>query len=407
MVSKAEFELELVKKLSNALDYADSHKNDIWQRYASATAAAFAKELLLHLSISEIKKAPKIETAIKRVQSSINHIKTRMDQTELNTASDKVSSFLRALYTCPYAERKDRNRDRVEGTCNWFTRHPLYTGWLHDNKPNLLWLSADPGCGKSVLAKYLIDEALVASDRLVCYFFFKEDFIDQRSSAKAGCAFLRQLFIADPELLQPDILDKFAADGSRLIESFRDLWTMFVEISQHSRFNKIICVLDALDECQNADRQELVDSICDVFSPGAGNTRISILATSRPYSYIKDAMFEWQRKFPIIHLSGDNDSERDLISEEVKIVINHRIDDFITVRGLSHEDKDFLINQFMAHSERTYLWIDLFLKSIETVPGFARGHVRRAFKSILTNMDEAYSQALNRSPDHGKPKLIL
>ena len=27
-------------------DYADSHKNDIWQEYASATAAAFAKELL-------------------------------------------------------------------------------------------------------------------------------------------------------------------------------------------------------------------------------------------------------------------------------------------------------------------------------------------------------------------------
>ena len=27
-------------------DYADVHKNDIWQEYASATAAAFAKELL-------------------------------------------------------------------------------------------------------------------------------------------------------------------------------------------------------------------------------------------------------------------------------------------------------------------------------------------------------------------------
>src|SRR5271155_5271618 len=28
-------------------DYADSHKNDVWQKYAAATAAAFAKELLL------------------------------------------------------------------------------------------------------------------------------------------------------------------------------------------------------------------------------------------------------------------------------------------------------------------------------------------------------------------------
>ncbi|KAE8144899.1 purine and uridine phosphorylase [Aspergillus avenaceus] len=30
-------------------DYADSHKNDMWQRYAAATAAACAKELLEHL----------------------------------------------------------------------------------------------------------------------------------------------------------------------------------------------------------------------------------------------------------------------------------------------------------------------------------------------------------------------
>ena len=318
-----------------------------------------------------------------------------------------MSTFLRALYTCPYAERKDRNRDRVEGTCNWFIRYPLYTGWLHESTSNLLWVSADAGCGKSVLAKYLIDEALVAPDRLVCYFFFKEDSIDQRSSAKAACALLRQLLIADPELLQPDILHKFAVDGPRFIESFRDLWTTFVETSQKSRFKKIICVLDALDECQNVDRRELVDSICDVVSPGTANTKISILATSRPYGDIKDVMFGWQRKFPIIHLSGDNDRERDLISEEIKIVINHRIDEFITIRGLSHEDKDFLINQFMAHSDRTYLWIDLFLKSVEAAPGFARGHVRRAFSSIPINVDAAYNQILNRSPDHEKTKRIL
>ncbi|CAI4215900.1 unnamed protein product [Parascedosporium putredinis] len=34
-------------------DYADSHKNDQWQRYASATAAAYAKELLEHVPVAE------------------------------------------------------------------------------------------------------------------------------------------------------------------------------------------------------------------------------------------------------------------------------------------------------------------------------------------------------------------
>lgn len=35
-------------------DYADSHKNDRWQRYASATAAAYAKELLAYVPAAEV-----------------------------------------------------------------------------------------------------------------------------------------------------------------------------------------------------------------------------------------------------------------------------------------------------------------------------------------------------------------
>lgn len=35
-------------------DYSDSHKNDRWQPYAAATAAAYAKELLITLSKQEV-----------------------------------------------------------------------------------------------------------------------------------------------------------------------------------------------------------------------------------------------------------------------------------------------------------------------------------------------------------------
>jgi hypothetical protein len=35
-------------------DYADAHKNDVWQEYAAATAAAFAKELLSIVKPAEV-----------------------------------------------------------------------------------------------------------------------------------------------------------------------------------------------------------------------------------------------------------------------------------------------------------------------------------------------------------------
>ncbi|KAL2012539.1 hypothetical protein VTN00DRAFT_64 [Thermoascus crustaceus] len=39
-------------------DYADSHKNKIWQEYAAATAAAYAKELLSVIHTNQILETP-------------------------------------------------------------------------------------------------------------------------------------------------------------------------------------------------------------------------------------------------------------------------------------------------------------------------------------------------------------
>lgn len=40
-------------------DYADSHKSDRWQRYAAATAAAYAKELLDYIPGQDLQKTQK------------------------------------------------------------------------------------------------------------------------------------------------------------------------------------------------------------------------------------------------------------------------------------------------------------------------------------------------------------
>ena len=39
-------------------DYSDSHKSKLWQEYAAATAAAYAKELLSVISPGEVQRPP-------------------------------------------------------------------------------------------------------------------------------------------------------------------------------------------------------------------------------------------------------------------------------------------------------------------------------------------------------------
>lgn len=47
-------------------DYADTHKNDRWQNYAAATAAAFAKELLEVIDAEDVEVAPKLDEIMKQ-----------------------------------------------------------------------------------------------------------------------------------------------------------------------------------------------------------------------------------------------------------------------------------------------------------------------------------------------------
>lgn len=146
---------------------------------------------------------------------------------------ERAFEFLRALYngTCPYKDRKDRNDVRVPGTCEWFTHHPLFKNWHQTEGFSLLWVSADPGCGKSVLAKYLTDDFLPAKNKsTICYFFFMDDFPDQNTATSAVCAVLRQILLSHPNLLRESILTKFGTDGERLTKSFSDLWSIFTSV---------------------------------------------------------------------------------------------------------------------------------------------------------------------------------
>ena len=77
----------------------------------------------------------------------------------------------------PYRDQMERTPTRQPGTCNWFLDNPLFQTWQNDPHSSLLWVSANPGCGKSVLSKCLIEEKLASLDpqhATIRYFFFKD-----------------------------------------------------------------------------------------------------------------------------------------------------------------------------------------------------------------------------------------
>jgi hypothetical protein len=123
---------------------------------------------------------------------------------------EQETKLLQALAegTGEYTRYKDLNAKRVPGTCEWFLTDERFHAWRDNLSSSLLWVSAGPGYGKSVLLKFLIDdeqlatcvttitvmpssiEATVSREPTVCFFFFKDLVEDCMNSTNALCAIL-------------------------------------------------------------------------------------------------------------------------------------------------------------------------------------------------------------------------
>ncbi|KAK4065526.1 hypothetical protein Trihar35433_7646 [Trichoderma harzianum] len=380
--------------IKGVCDYADSHKNKTWQDYAAATAAAAAKAFLEHWDISLPQNAQ---------DNSVEVPKTRrFDTTQLE--------IMKRLNTSPYRDRKDRNPDRVAGTCEWFIQHFCFHEWKDSTAPRLLWVSADPGCGKSVLAKYLVDSILLATTkRTVCYFFFKDDVEDQKSIISALSCILHQIFQQNPHLLSESIVNQIEAGGERFLDSFSNLWYILLTAAQDVHDGEIICIFDAIDECEEHGRSQLAKKLCKLYGPESLlNLKLKFLITSRPLGNIRRAFQPLQNSgMPIIHLSGESDQEMEKIAAEIDIYIKARVEGIGERSKLNPDEQQTLLDRLTEVPNRTYLWVYLILDLIESDINIDRSKILRATARIPKTIDEAYSRILSKSYDRHEAKRIL
>ncbi len=119
------------------------------------------------------------------------------------------------------------NPRRHKGTCNWFCQHPKYAQWLGSAKPGLLLVTADPGTGKSVLARFLIEEELRThqEDATIVYFFFK-DVGEQRKLASDLSVILFQRLDKWPAVFDT-VGDWSKGMGTARLRDPNELWALF------------------------------------------------------------------------------------------------------------------------------------------------------------------------------------
>lgn len=75
---------------------------------------------------------------------------------ELQHQNDQHRQCHQGFKTSTYERFKDFNPERIQGTGQWVLSHPQYHQWHVGPHNDLLWVSADPGCGKSTYGRHPI-----------------------------------------------------------------------------------------------------------------------------------------------------------------------------------------------------------------------------------------------------------
>ena len=324
--------------------------------------------------------------------------------------TEQESNCLQCLYTSNHRQHKERNPKRVPGTCEWFLKHTKYIDWTSAECSSLLWVSADAGCGKSVLASFLIEKlgaTIPVVDTTVCYFFFKDDNIEQRSTPSAFRSILHQIFTQDVTLVK-HAMTQFQLKGRKYADEFTSLWDILVAIATDDlQGRNIVCILDGLDECEKVDRVQMIEYLESFYSSVMRSSSVSkkfalkFLITSRPGVLVEDTFFD----LPTIRLRAEDETMA--ISQDIELVVQDAISLIGRRRRIPEDQQIALVQQIVGNADRTFLWVTFVLQRILSSERFSKAAIKELVETIPPNLDGIYNKILSQTSESQYTRKVL
>ncbi|KAF4856074.1 Vegetative incompatibility protein HET-E-1 [Colletotrichum siamense] len=389
-------------------DYADSHKNKKYQNFAAARAAAATKATLEAFPFADGPSQSKQISTFDLLSPTEAILDDQGNVREKLKNRRKLLEMLAA----DHEAQKSFNPKKVLGTCEWFLRDQRYRQWLESTTSSVIWVSAGPGCGKSVLARALIDDGQLSTNpanTIVCYFFFKDGYDRRVNSHDALSSVLHQIFTKDLGASLISHADRPHKNyGASLQNNFHQLWEILVACASQPESREIVCVLDALDECCKEGRQDIF-RVLEPFYFGEQNraisSRLKLLVTSRPYDDLEIFFDSIATAKSYIRSDGDDKSEE--IRREIDLVIDQKVNEFGKDFGAEH--RHAISERLKAMESRTYLWLHLTLGIIDEKRSVYRkpSSVQKLLSRLPSSVFDAYEKILSRSQDEEQARTLL
>lgn len=293
------------------------------------------------------------------------------------------------------------------GTCAWVLEHESFLEWQHAEGSCLLWITAEAGCGKTVLADYLIENIRRGPDDIVAYYFFKGG--EKQRATQALCGLLHQILIRRDSATR-HLVESYrtAGKGNQIVYELTTLWNLLETSSSDGKSSRVICVIDALDEC--VDRGAVLRHLKATFGrpPHCKGEEVAlkIIVTSRPYPEINEGF----RSVPKIRLKAEDESVK--TAADIQMVVQIRLAELRDPGpGLRSDFSEELLVELAdlipQKAGRTFLWVRLIFDIIAASSSHTRQHIQKLVQQMPVSLDEMYGNSLAATDDPGSTDKLL
>ncbi|KAF4345634.1 vegetatible incompatibility het-E-1 [Fusarium beomiforme] len=408
-------------------DYSDSHKTKEWQRYAAATAAAYAREFLGELAVCdglqnlEYKPDPAFRQKLNSLVITSQSIESALDrqrrQKQKLYEDENNKACLQALYTGNPVHDKSRIEETKGGLLSncysWIFHTEEFQAWHQDTDRRLLWIKGDPGKGKTMLLCGIIDRLDALTPNVVSYFFCQATENHQNTAIAVLRGLIWSLACQHPSLIshvrnQFDIAGEKAFMGPNTWHLLSGIFRGMMVDSNNRVPEGTLIVIDALDECTH-EKERLLNLIIEHCTDE--NAQVRWIVSSRNWVEFENAFMRDSLASRRVVLSLEHSQEtEDCIEEAVQQFVQFKVNELIKHKPLKSSSIIAQVrNLFNEKSGNTFLWVALVFEKLmdSKIEAWQVPEKLKEFPSGLQDLYKRMMQEVEESGHRSRCKDIL